>query len=267
MTLPQPHYLLFCNTSPTPQDRIHSAWMKSAGGRWHFVLEQLDGSIRLEAADAEQSVHEDRLALLSVVRGLEALDQPSKVTLVTTSRYVTRGLRYGLSTWREAEYRWERFGEKKPIRNADLWRRIDGALQFHGVTCRFIGAKKAEPLAATSSAPALRPVEEAGSSLPSTSAMEPAAVESAAMEPAAASVKPTQLASPEADSLWFRRAEMRIQELELQLANWQAQEAAMQASVVPPRHSSWSEWLRKLMLPWFGWLRSRTHPNHALMGT
>lgn len=136
MIATQPHYLLFCDTSTKAAADQEGA--QHVDGKWHFVLEQLDGPMRLEVADFESEVNAERLALLSVVRGLEALDQPSHVTLVTTSRYVSRGMRYGLSTWREADYKWERFGVQLPIRNADLWQRVDGALRFHGVKCRLI---------------------------------------------------------------------------------------------------------------------------------
>ncbi len=142
----QPHFLLFCDTHHNDVQRAHSAPSVVTGngsGRWHFVLERLDGPERLEAADNEAAVNRERLALLSVVRGLEALEQPSQVTLVTTSRYVSRGLRYGLNTWRESNYTWERFGEQRPVRNSDLWRRVDTALQFHGVKCRLIQAGRA----------------------------------------------------------------------------------------------------------------------------
>lgn len=149
MVVAQPHYLLFCDThvegssdgtgnSRSRTEQHHTSTRSVSSGRWHFVLEQLDGSVRFEATDAEREANRERLALMSVVRGLEALEQPSKVTLVTTSRYVSRGLRYGLNTWRESDYRWERFGVQMPIRNADLWQRVDGALKFHGVTCRLI---------------------------------------------------------------------------------------------------------------------------------
>ncbi len=139
MIAPNPHYLLFCNTHITQtsgaEDDAPPATLR---GRWHFVLEQLDGTERFEVADSESNVTADRLALLSVVRGLEALEQHSRVTLVTTSRYVARGLRYGLASWRDAGYRWERFGVQKPIRNADLWKRIDSAMSFHSITCRLL---------------------------------------------------------------------------------------------------------------------------------
>lgn len=147
MVVNQPHFLLFTDASLSKSRAC--AITDQGFGRWHFVLERLDGPERLEAADSESDVHRDRLALLAVVRGLEALEQPSQVTLVTTSRYVSRGLRYGLNEWREAEYTWEHFGMQKPIRNADLWQRIDGAMSFHQVTCRLMQSPLAQAMVET----------------------------------------------------------------------------------------------------------------------
>ena len=90
----------------------------------------------LEAADDEPESDPARLELLAVVRGLEALDQPSRVTLVTPSRYVTRGLRFGLDEWRENGWQWERFGEMQRVKNCDLWQRIDRAMRYHRIDCR-----------------------------------------------------------------------------------------------------------------------------------
>ncbi|MCA9128661.1 MAG: hypothetical protein KDB22_16355 [Planctomycetales bacterium] len=148
MVMAQSHFLLFCDTSIGQSlAREGTASVVTRGsGRWLFVLEQIDGPERLEVADSERGVSAERLALLCVVRGLEALEQPSQVTLITTSRYVMRGLRYGLSSWRETGYMWERFGTRLPIRNADLWQRIDVAMQFHGISCRLIQSSLAAPL-------------------------------------------------------------------------------------------------------------------------
>ena len=134
MTCPKPHYLLFC-------DGNVSANGENAGsqrGRWRFVLENLLSGERIEATDQEAACAPDRSALVSVLRGLEALEQPSRVTLVTTSRYVTRGLQYGLSEWRDNDYSWEHFGAVQPIRNSDIWKRIDRALAYHQVQCRWM---------------------------------------------------------------------------------------------------------------------------------
>ena len=141
MVFAKPHFLLFCDASVSSTARSDT---DPVGGRWHFVLERIDAAERLEAADGERGQPKERLALLAVVRGLEAIEQPSQVTLVTTSRYVARGLRYGLAEWRETGYIWEHFGVQKPIRNADLWQRIDGAMQYHEVACRLLESSMAQ---------------------------------------------------------------------------------------------------------------------------
>ncbi len=105
-------------------------------GRWRFVLRDADGSTRLVAEHVEPAVGPDRLELLSVVRGLESLDTPSQVTLMTSCSYVREGIRHGLAQWRSNGWRWERFGEMVPVKDLDLWQRVDRAMQFHQVECR-----------------------------------------------------------------------------------------------------------------------------------
>lgn len=129
MKLPAPHFLLFSETQ-------HDDDETQDAGQWRFVLESVDGASKLEAEESEPNVRGERLDLLAVVRGLEALDQPSRVTLVTGSRYVSRGLRHGLDDWRESNWQWERFGKMAEVKNSDLWQRVDRAMQFHQVECR-----------------------------------------------------------------------------------------------------------------------------------
>ena len=75
----------------------------AARPRWKFVLQSVGGDEQLSAADAEPNIRRSRLELLAVVRGLEALDRPSRVTLLTGSRYVSRGIRRQLNQWRERQ--------------------------------------------------------------------------------------------------------------------------------------------------------------------
>jgi ribonuclease HI len=105
-------------------------------GQWHFVLRSHDGSHRFEASDAEPETPGERLELLTVVRALESLDQPSRVTLVDCSDYVWKGVSFGLPEWRASDWRWEFYGQMAPVKNADLWQRLDRALEFHDVECR-----------------------------------------------------------------------------------------------------------------------------------
>ena len=120
-----PHYLLFDSSRGGRE-----------AGHCRFVLRAADGSDRLEAEASEPGVSGERLALLSIVRGLEALERPSRVTLVTPSPYVREGIRRGLTDWRRNGWRWECFGQMVPVKHLDLWQRVDRAMQYHEVDCR-----------------------------------------------------------------------------------------------------------------------------------
>jgi ribonuclease HI len=121
---------------PTPHYLLRSEASRIAGlGRWRFVLRPLDGSADITAADVEPDIWGERLDLLTVVRALESLDQPSRVTLIRCTRYVEQGVQYGLAEWKDNAWRWEWFGQMVPVRDTDLWQRMDRLLQFHCVDC------------------------------------------------------------------------------------------------------------------------------------
>lgn len=128
----RPRFALFADLEPD-----------AAGDGWRFALHAADGSSTVTASDRETGADADRLVLLAVVRGLEALDQPSQVTVVTRSASVVRGFRRGLDAWRQHDWRWERHGRLTPIRDADLWRRVDHALAYHAIRCRTWGSAAA----------------------------------------------------------------------------------------------------------------------------
>ena len=121
-----PHYLLLTETEDN-----------SNQGRWRFVLESMDANDdRIEVSEREADILGERLQLLAVVRGIEALEQPSKLTLITSSAYVGKRIRKGFDSWIEKDWRWESFGVLKPVKDADLWKRVHAAMQIHSIECR-----------------------------------------------------------------------------------------------------------------------------------
>jgi hypothetical protein len=70
------------------------------------------------------------------------------VTLVSASRNVQAGLRFGLAHWRASDWQWERYGQLTAVKNADLWQRLDRLLDIHHVECRATRGKAADDLAA-----------------------------------------------------------------------------------------------------------------------
>ncbi len=124
-------YLLVCEAIPA-SDTV---------GSWRFSLETAAGETLLDVREKEFG-DPKRLALLAIVRGLEAIEGAASVTLISTSRYVIRGLRDSLHRWRENGFVWEHFGRNVAVENADLWRRVDHALRFHQVHACLVSATK-----------------------------------------------------------------------------------------------------------------------------
>jgi ribonuclease HI len=140
MTVDKPHYVLFSETSRHDES-----------GRWRFVLRSTERNDSLEASDTEPYIRGERLELLTIVRALEALDQPSQVTLMTSDPYLRQGIRFGLPDWRANGWQWEYFGKMVPIKHGDLWQRMDHAMRFHQVEfCKWrIDGPHATPVGST----------------------------------------------------------------------------------------------------------------------
>ena len=148
MSVPAPHFLLFSEAPlAVCRDQAASSAGHASSSGWRFALQRESGDTALEASDDEPEASPERLELLAIVRGLEALDQPSRVTLVTASRSVQRGLSFGLAQWRENDWHWERYGRMTPVKNGDLWQRLDRLLEIHSVKCRPSRSASADDLA------------------------------------------------------------------------------------------------------------------------
>jgi ribonuclease HI len=122
-----PHYLLFSEVGG-----------QETPGQWRFIVRTAGSLDQSEVCDIEPDVPRERLELMVVVLALESLDHPSRVTIMTPGSYVRHGIRHGLSEWRVNGWQWEYFGQMVPIKHADLWQRLDRALQFHQVEfCKY----------------------------------------------------------------------------------------------------------------------------------
>lgn len=132
------------HTMMQPIDRSRYWLMCGAGpygpGRWGFRLESYDGQIRIDAVDEEPGAHFDQLALIALVRGLEAIDEPAAVQVLTPNRYIWQGISEGLDEWRENDWCWEAFGSLVPVKYLDLWQRVDRLRTIHDIECRAIPA-------------------------------------------------------------------------------------------------------------------------------
>jgi ribonuclease HI len=75
------------------------------------------------------------MELLAAISALEALDRPSKIKIITDSSYVKNGVTQWLKNWKNNKWK---TASKKPVKNAELWRRLDQARLRHEVIWEWV---------------------------------------------------------------------------------------------------------------------------------
>jgi ribonuclease HI len=102
-------------------------------GGWGAVL--ISGPHRKEICGGEPQTTNNRMELAAAIAALDALKKPSRVDLHSDSEY----LRNGISMWIEG---WKRNGwrtsAKQPVKNVELWQRLDAARQRHEVNWHWV---------------------------------------------------------------------------------------------------------------------------------
>lgn len=102
-------------------------------GGWGVLL-RYKGKVK-ELYGAEPNTTNNRMELTAAIRGLEALKRPSKVTLATDSQYVMKGITEWLNNWKRRGWK---TANRTPVKNADLWQRLDGATARHEVRWQWV---------------------------------------------------------------------------------------------------------------------------------
>jgi ribonuclease HI len=102
-------------------------------GGWAFIMRHPASEKTIERSGAERDTTNNRMELMAVIRGLEALNRPVSVELVTDSMYVGKGLTEWLPKWKANGWRRREGRQLKEIKNEDLWRRLDELLARHHV--------------------------------------------------------------------------------------------------------------------------------------
>ena len=103
-------------------------------GGWGYILKHpRTGSVR-EASGGEAETTNNRMELLAVISGLDALSRRTQVEVVTDSEYVAKGATQWRHGWKKNNWQRREKGRLKPVKNDDLWKRLDALLSTHDVT-------------------------------------------------------------------------------------------------------------------------------------
>jgi len=102
-------------------------------GGWGTVLKF--GKHRKEMLGGEAETTNNRMEMMAVIKGAEALNRGCKVDIFTDSTYVMKGMTEWLEGWKKRDWR---TASKKPVKNVDLWKRLEKALEGHEVSWNWV---------------------------------------------------------------------------------------------------------------------------------
>lgn len=118
-------------------------------GGWGVWLKYAE--LEKELFGGEQETTNNRMELMAAIQALEVLNQSCAIKLHSDSKYVLQGITEWMENWKKRGWK---TAAKKPVKNEDLWRRLDIAMQRHDVNWTWVkghsgnvGNEKADQLA------------------------------------------------------------------------------------------------------------------------
>lgn len=109
-------------------------------GGWGVVLRY--GGHQKTLYGAEALTTNNRMELMAAIKALESLKRHCRVRLTTDSQYVQKGITEWLRNWKKRGWK---TASRKPVKNADLWQRLDEAVQGHEVQWEWVRGHSGHP--------------------------------------------------------------------------------------------------------------------------
>jgi ribonuclease HI len=109
-------------------------------GGWAALL--IMGDNEKEMNGAEALTTNNRMELTAVIRALEALKRPVQACIYTDSEYVRRGITEWVRSWKQRGWR---TADKKPVKNQDLWQRLDELVAAHRLDWQWVKGHSGVP--------------------------------------------------------------------------------------------------------------------------
>ncbi|TCO69969.1 ribonuclease HI [Rhodovulum euryhalinum] len=114
-------------------------------GGWGVLLQAKDGERVVkerELKGGEAATTNNRMELLAAINALESLTRPSKITIVTDSAYVKNGVTGWIHGWKRNGWK---TADKKPVKNVELWQRLEAAQASHEVRWEWVKGHAGHP--------------------------------------------------------------------------------------------------------------------------
>jgi ribonuclease HI len=126
-------------------------------GGWGALLRY--GKHEKQLYGGERETTNNRMELLAVIEGLRSLKRASKVRITTDSQYVKNGITQWIHNWKKNGWK---TAAKKPVKNADLWQRLDTEVAKHQISWHWVKGHSGHPENEMADTLANKGVEEMG---------------------------------------------------------------------------------------------------------
>lgn len=100
------------------------------------------GKHRKEISAGFRLTTNNRMELMAAIMGLRTLNEPCQVRLTTDSQYVRQGITQWIHNWKKRGWK---TADKKPVKNVDLWKRLDAALGQHEIKWEWVKGHAGHP--------------------------------------------------------------------------------------------------------------------------
>ncbi|MBC7834084.1 MAG: ribonuclease HI [Phycisphaerales bacterium] len=111
-------------------------------GGWAFILRHPSSGAEKEGFGGFARTTNNQMELRAVIEGLESINRPSLIELYSDSLYVLKGLEEWLPGWKAKGWR---TAAKKPVKNVELWQRLDELMQQHKLTFHWVRGHAGHP--------------------------------------------------------------------------------------------------------------------------
>ncbi|WP_417594669.1 ribonuclease HI [Oceanospirillum sp.] len=109
-------------------------------GGWGAILYY--GDAKKEIKGSEKETTNNRMELMAAIQALELLKRPCEIELTTDSQYLRQGITQWIHNWKKRGWK---TADKKPVKNQDLWQRLDAAVGQHKVTWSWVKGHAGHP--------------------------------------------------------------------------------------------------------------------------
>ena len=114
-------------------------------GGWAYLLRHLASGKEMEGSGDQELTTNNQMELEAAIQGLEALKRPCRVELYSDSTYVGKGITEWMTRWKSNGWQRKENGKLVPVKNVELWKRLDEQLQRHQLTFTWVKGHSDHP--------------------------------------------------------------------------------------------------------------------------